>query len=82
MKARVCFFLLCINVSLVLLGSAHNEYGVDHDKDKLDPSYKYKMKGDEILCENIAQKKHLVGVVHWFFKEKPLQYTPLTFCAL
>lgn len=63
MKARICFFVLCINVSLVLLGSAHNEYGVDHDKDKLDPSYKYKMKGDEILCENIAQKKHLVGVV-------------------
>ncbi|XP_046840772.1 protein O-glucosyltransferase 1-like [Xenia sp. Carnegie-2017] len=52
MKARVSFFLLCLNVSLVALGCAHNEYGVDHDKDKLDPSYKYKMKDSWISYLN------------------------------
>jgi hypothetical protein len=37
--------LLFFNSILLVYASLDQEFGVDHDKDKHDPAYKYKMRG-------------------------------------
>ena len=39
------FLLLLFNCIVLISASLDHEFGVDHEKDKHDPSYKYKMRG-------------------------------------
>lgn len=46
-RAAIILVLFFINI-LSICASLDDEYGVDHDMDRNDPSYKYKMRGIKI----------------------------------
>ena len=61
MEAMAIILLLFFNSILSVFASLDHEFGVDHEKDKHDPSYKYKMRGiKNIQLLNSINCRHII----------------------